>query len=1078
MADALRYRLLGPVEVTLGGQSVLTGRPRQRAVLAYLALHANRLVSTDRLVEAVWGGSGPATARTQVQNDLSTLRRVLRTAGHDPIASRASGYLLQSRPDQVDAYDFADRVKSAIAISPVDAFGAVTGFREALALWQGEALAGISAAFVESQRNALDEQRLYAYELLVALELARGEHAAVVAELTDLVHAHPTHETFSRQLVLALYRSGRQAEALEVARSVRRTLVDGLGIDPTPALHELELAVLRNDLDLLAPDPLRFTEVPLPIGTEPIGTQPIGTQPPDVTTATVPRQLPMDIRLFTGRLAEVESVVRSAVRPGKVPGSTAAIWAIDGMAGIGKTALAVHIAHRVAHDFPDGQLFIDLHGYTEGYEPRTPAEALGTLLRGLDVSAHRVPEDVEERAALYRQRLAGTRTLIILDNATSVAQVRPLLPSTAGCLVLVTSRRRLKALDDAHPLPLDPLPETEALALLHAVAKRVGVSTDEPALVELVDLCGRLPLALRIAAAWLRHRPAWTPRDLVELLRDQSQRLATLADGERDLGRVFGLSYASLTAPDQGLFRKLGLMPGPDLDAYATAALAGTDPGTAAQQLERLVDQNLLLQPATGRYRLHDLLRAYARTLPHDLPVGGENDASDDDASDDDASNDDASDDGGNEPFVRLLDYYQHTANRADAIVTSYPRPAPRGPAPVHQPRLPDRHAAWAWLRAERLNLLAALQLAPTHQFTVTLTHGLTTLLINDGPWAEAIALHTTAAAAAEHLGDRAGRAYALFHQADMRLMTCDYEGAMRDIHEALDLCKNVDDHRGQANGLTYLGYLRTMTGDHLGALADLREALRMSREVGERLGEANALLRLARVNMTIGDHPRGLANLREGLGICRELDDQRGTAYALCGIAEIKLTNQDYPGAAQDLHEALRLFIDLGDHNGRGIAHGYLGQLGTLTGDHLDAIHHLETALDAYRQTGARGNEAWALNHYAAAVSATGDEDRGLRLYENALLLSREVQHPDDEAHALEGIGLYRLNRGDIGSATACLERSHDIFQQLAMTSDAHRVRDRLAALSQPTTPFPGGESASGCVPPSRSPDARMTNA
>jgi tetratricopeptide (TPR) repeat protein/transcriptional regulator with XRE-family HTH domain len=754
--------------------------------------------------------------------------------------------------------------------------------------------------------------------------------------------------------------------------------------------------------------------------------------PGEPAVAAVPLQLPAGIRHFTGRLAELERLAGLAAQVSRATpaaGGTVVITAIDGMAGIGKTALAVHAAHHLADQFPDGQLFLDLHGYTQGYEPRAPADALAALLRALDVSAQRIPEDLEERAALYRQRLAGTRTLIVLDNAANEAQVRPLLPASAGCLVLITGRRRLKGLDDAYPLALDVLSPADALTLLHAVAGTQGGPADDLVLVEIAELCGRLPLALRIAAALLRHRPTWTPRHLADLLRDQNQRVTALADGDRDLGTVLGLSYASLADRQQTLFRFLGLTPGPDFDAYATAALTGTDPATATRRLEDLVDHNLLLQHVAGRYRLHDLLRVHARTLAdHDATLDRE------------------------AALDRLLDYYQHTANRADVLVTPYPRPAPEDPAPADQPPLPDQRAAWTWLRTERPNLLAGLRSGPTghgsDRRTITLVQGLATLLVTDGPWADAMALHASASAAAQRLGDRSGRAYALFHQANIRLVTCDYPGAVRDVHEALALCQALGDRRGHANALAYLGYVRLMTGDYVGATAHLREALLMYRDAGERLGQINALIRLARVRISTGDHPGARRDLDEVLDICRDLKDQRGEAYALCNLADIKLLHHDYAGVAHDLQEAQRLFVDLDDHNGRAIVLGYLGQLGTLTGDYPAAIRYLEAAIDVHRRSGARGNEAWALNHYAAAVSATGDHERALSLYQTARQLSAQVQHPDDEAHALEGIGGHYVRAGDIESATAHLKEALDIFQHLAMTDDADRVQARLAGL------------------------------
>jgi tetratricopeptide (TPR) repeat protein len=835
----------------------------------------------------------------------------------------------------------------------------------------------------------------------------------LVPRLRELTAAYPVRERFHAQLMVALCHAGRRAEALEAYLDARRVLVDQLGIEPGPELQRLHQRVLASDGELLAPP--RAQAAP----------PPAQAAPPPAHPRSVPHQLPAATRHFTGRRAELDVVAGLLEQHGH--GGTVVISALDGMAGVGKTALAVMAAHRLADRFPDGQLFIDLHGYTQGHEPRSAGEALEMLLRAVNVSPQRIPPDVDERAALYRQCLAGSRTLVLLDNAGSAAQVRPLLPASEGCLVLVTSRRRLKGLDEAYPLPLDVLPQADALTLLRAVTGDRRIPADDDALVEVAKVCGYLPLALRIAAALLRHRPTWTLRHLADLLRDQDQRIAALADGERDLSVVFDLSYAHLTTAQQHLFRHLGLVPGPDLDAYAAAALTNTDHVAAGRLLEELVDHNLLIQHTHGRYRLHDLLRVHARALTSCESTNDRNAAVD-----------------------RLLDYYQHTANRADAAITPYPRPAPEGPVPESQPQLPDQSAAWAWLRTERPNLLACVRrCVADHQYrrTVVLTHGLATLLLTDGPWTDAVTLHSSAAKAADNAGDRAGQAYALFYLGDIRLLTGDYQGAVRDFRQTLHLCRDVGDRRGQANALNYLGYIRTITGDYPGGVADLLAALRMYRDIGERLGQANALTRLGTARGNTGDYSAALPDLQAALHISREIGDRRGQAFALATMADTRLRTGDHQGSEQDLKEALRLYRDLGDDNGQGNALACLGELARLTGDYPAAIRRLESALELYRRIGARGNEAWALNRYAATVGATGDHTRALSLYTDALLLARAVHQPDDEARSLEGIADCHLHAGDAESTTLHLKQALDLFQRLAMAPDANRVQARLTA-------------------------------
>ncbi|HEX5120255.1 MAG TPA: tetratricopeptide repeat protein [Pseudonocardiaceae bacterium] len=1019
-----RFGLLGPVEVTAGNRLVDIGAARQRCVLAVLLLDANRGISVDQLIERVWGGRRlPERPRKAAQIYVSLLRTAL--AGIDGVAivRRPDGYLIELDERCVDVHAFRRSVDQARACGEDDRAAGL--FERALGMWRGEVFGELDTPWLADVRASLNQQRHTVERDLTDVQLRRGRHGLVLAQLSLWAREHPLDERLAGQLMLALFRSGRQADALDAYRRVRERLADELGTGPGHALHELHQRILTDDPSLdVGPVSIR---------------------------SVVPRQLPAAPRWFTGRRAEVDSLLGDSESG---TGGVVVISAIDGMAGVGKTALAVHTAHRLAGRFPDGQLFVDLHGYTEGCQPRTSGEALDRLLCALGVPPERIPHDVEDRAALYRQRLADTRTLIVLDNATDEAQVRPLLPGGSGCLVLVTSRRRLKGLD-SRTLSLDVLPSSDALALVEAVTGR-----ELPELAEITELCGRLPLALRIAAALLRHRPAWSAALLAGLLRDQHQRVSTLSDGERDLGAVFALSYRSLDDARQRFFRLLGLIPGPDTDAHAAAALAGTDQDTAARELEGLVDHNLLIPHAPGRYRMHDLIRLHARALAHDDP-------------DRDAA------------LERLLDHYQHTANRADSLVTRFPGPEVAG-------SLPDADAAWAWLRAERANLLAALRHAIVRDHAeriVALTAGLATLLHVDGPWTEAISLHIMATAAARHVGDRPGQARALTWLGDVRGATGDFSGAIRDLRDALHLSRDMADHRAQANALTRLGQIRGFTGDHSGAIRDLRQALELCQRLGERRGQSNALTMLGQIRGMSGDLPSAAHDLRAALDLARDLGDRRGQANALNRLGQIQRRTGDYRGALRDLHDALNLHRHLGDRTGEAVAlacigevrgllgdhpaairdlcaaldlfqrlgerHGQantltmLGQIRGRTGDHPGAIRDLRTGLDLFRRTGAHGNEVWALNHYATVLAATGNRPQALTIHHDALDQARRTHQPEHEATALEGIGECHLRTGDTETGRTHLKQALEIFQRLAMAPDADRVQSRLAQLA-----------------------------
>jgi DNA-binding SARP family transcriptional activator len=1070
---AVRFAVLGPLLVLDDSGREYPAMPaRQRTVLAALLVRANLVVPVDELVEFVWDGRPPSGATTTVRSYVMRLRQALEPAVAARIVTRDPGYLCRTGADELDLTRFEALCRDAGARLRERRWAeASEDAARALALWRGTPLVDVPSEMLREQvAPRLEQLRLQAVEDRIEAELQLGRHDRLVPELEDLRVRHPLRERFQAQLMLALARGGRQAEALEVYRDARQVLVGELGLEPGPELRRLQERILAGDEELAAP--------PAPTADQASGLTAAGAQ--------VPRQLPAGVRYFTGRQAELGVLTGLLDEPDQADGTggTVVISALDGMAGIGKTALAVHAAHRLAVRFPGGQLFIDLHGYTQGYPPRSAGEALEVFLHALGVAPQQIPQGVEERAALYRQRLADTKTLIVLDNATSEAQVRPLLPGTASCLVLITSRKRLKGLYDAHPLALDLLPPADAISLLRTVAGPRHAGTGDPALAEIAELCGRLPLALRIAAALLRHRPTWTLEYLAGLLRDQTQGTNPVSGVERDLEAVFDLSYSSLTEPQRHLFRRLGLVPGPDIDAYAAAALISDDLRTATRLLEDLVDHNLLPQPAPGRYRLHDLLRTYARTLVERDPLAERAAAID-----------------------RLLTYYQYTVGRADALIAIFPAPdhgraldqaSDHTPdrAPNHAPDFPDAEAAWAWLRTERSNLLAALQYATIHgdhPRIVALTTGQATLMRSDVSADQAVALHLTAAASARRLGAPALQARTLADLGDARTQLGDRD-ALRELQEAGALYQEAGEHDGQAAVLNRLGEARALMGDYPGALPDLREALRIYRELGDRHGQATALLGLGQTAFLTGNYPDAVRDLQEAIGLYRELADGYGQANAQTRLGEVRRLTGDYAGAAADLAEALQLSRDLGhllgqanaltwlgevrgltgDHEGalrdlrealqlhrdQGRRHGeantlaYLGRLWLANGDVPGALRELQAALDLYRLTGAKGSEAWALNPYAAAVAASGDHPRALTIYRDALDLARETEQPDDEAHALEGVGECLIRAGDVQAGTADLNQALEIFRRLTMRVDVERVEARFAELGASPPP------------------------
>jgi tetratricopeptide (TPR) repeat protein len=828
-------------------------------------------------------------------------------------------------------------------------------------------------------------------------------------------------------------------------------------------------------------------------------------------------QLPQ-LRLPPGKRADITRQPELRQLMGVAGGSShpgvVSIHAIGGMAGVGKTALAVHAAHQLAPRFPDGQIFLPLHGHTPGQRPVDPADALASLLLTAGVAPAQIPPGLEARMALWRDRLAGKQLLLLLDDAADSEQVRPLLPGSAGSLVLVTSRRHLTALEDAQTLSLDTLTEQEAGELLARLASRPGLDPGVPEVAQITRLCGYLPLAVGMLGRQLHHHPAWTAADLAADLAAARDRLQMLHAENLSVAAAFDLSYQDLTPAQQRLFRRLGLHPGPDIDGYAAAALDGTGLDAARRHLEALYDQYLITEPARGRYRLHDLIREHARALAAADPPDERDAAAD-----------------------RLLDYYQHTADMAGGMLARQSRTRP-GPTaltspPYAVPDLPDRARALAWLRAERANLLACLDevtRAGQHARVVALTAGLAALLRQDGPWTDAVARHAAAVQAARQAGDRAGEAGALLELGDTRLVTCDYPGAVQVFQEAMGISRELGDRQGEANALVDLAYVRLATGDFPGAARAIEEALVIHRDLGDRLGEANALLRLGAARrlagdsraaaealqealrlyrdlgspageasvfiqlgdmwVDTGDYPGAIQASQEALGICRDLDDQNGQANALCNLGQVRAKTGDYLGAAQLLEEALGIYRDIGHTLGRGNALQVLGSVRWKTGDYLGAAQVLEEALGIYRDIGApvgeasvlsllgavrretedylgaaqlleealgiyrdignRMGEADSLNEAGVLNRVRGNLDRAVACHRQALDLAREISSPQDEGRALAGLGRCAMADGCLADAATALRQAQEIFQRTG-AAEAAEVAAELEALARP---------------------------
>jgi tetratricopeptide (TPR) repeat protein/transcriptional regulator with XRE-family HTH domain len=750
--------------------------------------------------------------------------------------------------------------------------------------------------------------------------------------------------------------------------------------------------------------------------------------------AAATRTLPRDIASFTGRQHELAELADAAAGAGGV----VSIHAIGGMAGIGKTAFAVHAAHRLAGRFAGGQIFLPLHAHTPGQQPVDPADALASLLLTIGVPAGQIPSDLQARTGLWRDRLARRQLLLVLDDAASSEQVRLLLPGTGGSLVLITSRRRLTALEDAQTISLDALPPGEAAGLFVRLAVRPGLSPADPGVAEITRLCGCLPLAIGMAARQLYHHPAWTLAGRAAELAAATGRLELLAAENLSVAAAFDLSYADLAPDQQRLFRRLALHPGTDIDPYAAAALDGTGLAGARRGLEGLYEQYLLTEPAPGRYRMHDLIREHARALASRLDPGADRE----------------------QATGRLLDYYQHAAARAQALLArGVPGPA-AGTAPAAVPVLAGREQALAWARAERTSLLACLDQATAagqHARVIALAAGLAALLRIDGPLDEAVTRHAAAVQAARQLGDRPGQALALTSLGDVRRLTGDHPGAARDLQEALDIYRDLGDRPGQAGALANLGNTRRVADDSPGAVRDLQEALSIYRDLGDRPGQANVLIIRGQALLSTGDYPAAVRDLQEALDVYRDLGDRGGQAQALVNLGTGEWLTGDYPGAARDLQEALSIARELADREVQALALTWLGVVRRLTGNYPGAARDLQEALDIYRDLGILRGELNALMYLGDVRSLTGDYPGAARDLQEVVDICSERGERVGRAVALIFLGVVRRLTGDLPGAARDLQEAIGTFRAAGDPLNLAVALTRFAVVRRLTGDYPG---------------------
>jgi DNA-binding SARP family transcriptional activator len=953
--------VLGPLLVVHEGTVIPVPSAKQRLVLAALLTQPNRVVSPESLIDAMWDADPPDSAQVTMRNHVRRLRQTLGPAVGARIVTRHPGYLMEIGEDECDLLAFVRLCRLGQAAARSGQWRtAVDVLDEALALWRGDPLADVpSPSLRRAEGPRIEELRLQALESRVEAKLSLGESDDLVADLRRLVARHPLRERLHAQLMLALYRAGRQGEALAAYQAAHLALIRELGVDPGVELQLLHARILRADPELLVPATIS-TPPPMPDNSSPTADlvrpelleQP--EQPasqPSVSNLT-PRQLPAAPRHFVGRTTELKTLWESlpgfADAEDAPAGAPVTICAIEGTAGIGKTVLALHWAHQAADRFPDGQVYVNLRGFDPVGQPMAPAEAVRGFLDAFGVPVARIPTGVDAQAALYRSLVADKRVLVVLDNARDIDQIRPLLPGSSSCLVLITSRSQLAGLvaaEGAQSLALGVLTAAEGRDLLEARLLAERVAADPRAVAELIGLCAGLPLALGIVAARAAIHAQLPLATLASELRDARNLLDALDIGDptTDVRAAVSWSYRSLGPAAARMLRLLAVHAGPDISLPAAASLSGAPITETRRALRELTRANLLAEQVPGRFSMHDLLRVYAaeQTRGH----GGESAAE------------------LREAVHRLLDHYLHTGDAATTLIdpTRETTDAPPARPGVTLETIGDDARALQWFEAEHQALLAVAERAATAGFDLhawQIPFMMTVFFDRRGHWHNWVAAQLLGLEAARRLGDlgaqtRIHRSLAAAHTA-----LSSYDDARTHYLHSLDLCQRLDDQVGEAHVHRGLSMVCEMQGRDAEALSHSWRAFELYTAAGHKSGQAHAL-------------------------------NDLGWSYGQAG---------DFEAAVRYCEQALELLRELGDVDGEAATWDSLGYAHRRLGQHTVAMSCYRRALTIYQQLGDRYRQARTLVRLGDGSSAVGDLPAAREDWWQALAILGELGHPNAE--------------------------------------------------------------------------------
>ncbi|MFF9021864.1 AfsR/SARP family transcriptional regulator [Streptomyces eurythermus] len=1010
-------RLSGAVEVRAAGRRGDLRSTKTRLTLAALAWDAGRTVSVDTLIHRVWDDHPPGKAREALHAHVSRIRASLRIAGGDapPITSRTNSYVLQVDPDRVDLRCYQSCVHQARALRDSDDQEAALRLLDrADGLWRGEPLAGIAGSWAEHLRTAVGETSLAAAMTRSEILLGEGKFADAVPVLLPLADEHPLDEALAERLAIALYGCDRTAEATRLLQRTRQRVVRDIGLDAGRGLHRVHQGILSGTP---AAALLRRTGA--------------DERKPARPAHRVPDNLPRDVP-WVGRREELRRLTSALCEGQGSPGVVVTVEAIDGLGGVGKTALAVHLGHRLRDRFPDGRIFLHLGGTHPDRTVTTPARALTELLRLIGLDAKELPHDTDELVALWRATARDRRMLVILDDAAGSEQVRPLLPGASPAAVIVTSRRRLPGLPGVRPVSLDVLPREDAVALF---ARRLGVrpGTDEADIAEIVRMCGHLPLAIEIAASRLLARPSWGTADLLRQLRTGGAHLAQLHDGERALVPVFDLSYRALSTEQQLVFRRIGLHVGTEFTPHAVAALTGLSVPVAGRVLEELLAHHLVSEKSPYRFTIHDLLRDYARSLMEAGDVESEDDC--------------------RRAVRALVDHYVTTADRADRL--AYPfrlRIADFTEPPVVScPELADAQAAEQWLISEGANLLDVLDWLAHHgserQLAIAV-HVLAGFLDMEGYVLAAEPLLRRAVAHWEAAGDSAARARALLDLGAVYTHSSRYAEAIAAASEALEAARSLGEWELQSECVHQLTIPLWQTGQYARAQELQKESLHFLLRTDNKRNIARSRNLLGITHLHLSENREALQCFTSALAGFTEIGDGRGRYSTLNNIAKLCQRTGDLKAAEDAYREAIGIAEGMGNKRDRATMQMNLASVLDTLGRTGEALALYDRVLEMMRAVGDQRGEALTLNGIGRAHRAAGHGEQALSLHVAALAVIRRIQAAGEEADVLYDLALAERDTGRTAQAVAHLEQSLGVSRRLGARAEEDRAARALAEL------------------------------